>query len=93
LEKQRFADWSALYHALDQRRDFLNHHLPCASLGELSPLVAHPEARDYAALIGQNGRLSCSICLVSIATLLKGIGSAWPATSARSLSAVSLLSL
>lgn len=44
LQKQRFADWNSLYHALEQRRDFLNYHLPCASLGELPPLMAHPEA-------------------------------------------------
>jgi hypothetical protein len=44
LQKQRFADWNSLYHALEQRRDFLNYHLPCASLGELPPLIAHPEA-------------------------------------------------
>lgn len=44
LEGQRFADWTTLYHALQRRRDFLNNHLPCATLGEVPPLVAHPEA-------------------------------------------------
>lgn len=41
---QRFADWQALYAALGQRRDFLNHHLPCRSLANRPPLVAYPEA-------------------------------------------------
>lgn len=45
LEGQSFADWDALYQALRQRRDFLNTQLPCASLDEVPPLVAHPEAR------------------------------------------------
>lgn len=41
---QHFEDWSALYHALRQRRDFLNSHLPCATLAHLPPLVAFPHA-------------------------------------------------
>lgn len=45
LVGQEFASWEALYQALGQRREFLNTHLPCASLGEVPPLVAHPEAR------------------------------------------------
>jgi hypothetical protein len=40
-----FANWEALYWSLRQRRDFLNHHLPCATLGEVPPLVAYPEAK------------------------------------------------
>jgi len=51
LRGQRFPDWEALYQALEQRRDFLNRSLPCATLGEVPPLVAHPEAetprREY----------------------------------------------
>ena len=44
LQGQTFADWDALYHALRQRRDFLNTCLPCASLDDKPPLVACPEA-------------------------------------------------
>jgi hypothetical protein len=39
-----FPGWQALYTALCARRDFLNQHLPCASLGEVPPLVACPDA-------------------------------------------------
>jgi hypothetical protein len=45
LVGQCFVNWEALYQSLRQRRDFLNHHLPCATLGEVPPLVAHPEAQ------------------------------------------------
>ncbi len=45
LEGQRFGSWHSLYEASLKRRDFLNHHLPCATLGERAPLVAFPEAR------------------------------------------------
>lgn len=45
LEGQVFSSWEALWSALNQRRTFLNWHLPCASLGELPPLVAYPQAR------------------------------------------------
>jgi hypothetical protein len=44
LQGRTFSDWSALYAALDKRRTFLNHHLPCRSLAGQPPLVAHPEA-------------------------------------------------
>jgi hypothetical protein len=44
LVGQEFVSWEALYQALRQRREFLNIHLPCASLSEVPPLVAHPEA-------------------------------------------------
>lgn len=44
LEGQRFADWQTLYHALQSRRDFLNKHLPCASLNRQPPLDAYPQA-------------------------------------------------
>lgn len=44
LQGHTFPDWSALYAALDSRRTFLNHHLPCRSLNGHPPLVAHPEA-------------------------------------------------
>lgn len=43
LQGQTFTDWDHLFHSLQQRRHFLNAHLPCASLGEQPPLVAHPE--------------------------------------------------
>lgn len=45
LMGQRFASWEALYQALHRRRGFLNTRLPCATLGEVPPLVAHPKAR------------------------------------------------
>jgi len=44
LEGQRYDSWQALYDALDQRRDFLNCRLPCASLASQPPLQAYPEA-------------------------------------------------
>jgi transposase len=44
LQGQVFADWSSLFRHLQQRRQFLNYQLPCATLGEVPPLVAHPEA-------------------------------------------------
>lgn len=44
LTGQSFADWQALYATLAQRRDFLNAHLPCASLAHRPPLVAFPQA-------------------------------------------------
>lgn len=45
LEGQSFVNWDALYQSLRQRRDFLNHCLPCATLGEVPPLIAYPEAK------------------------------------------------
>jgi len=45
LQGQTFAAWEALYDTLRRRRDFLNEHLPCSTLGGVPPLVAHPEAR------------------------------------------------
>jgi transposase len=45
LEGQSFAHWKALWQALQQRRHFLNERLPCSTLGNVPPLVAHPEAR------------------------------------------------
>ena len=45
LQGQTFADWDDLYHALRQRRDFLDTRLPCASLDDKPPLVACPQAR------------------------------------------------
>jgi len=45
VEGQTFVIWHALWHALQQRRPFLNERLPCATLGGMPPLVAHPEAR------------------------------------------------
>jgi hypothetical protein len=44
LQGQRFADWDDLFRHLQQRRHFLNSQLPCATLGDVPPLVAHPEA-------------------------------------------------
>jgi transposase len=44
LEGQTFADWDRLRTYLEQRRHFLNHRLPCSTLGDVPPLVAYPEA-------------------------------------------------
>jgi hypothetical protein len=44
LEGQTFADWDRVRAYLEQRRHFLNYRLPCRTLGNLPPLVAHPEA-------------------------------------------------
>jgi len=44
LQGQQFTSWEALYQALQERRDFLNTHLPCASLDRQPPLVASPDA-------------------------------------------------
>lgn len=44
LQGQTFASHEALVQALAHRRRFLNEHLPCASLADQPPLVAHPEA-------------------------------------------------
>jgi hypothetical protein len=44
LEGQTFVDWDALWRALEARREFLNHSLPCRACDNLPPLVAHPQA-------------------------------------------------
>lgn len=44
LQGATFADWTALYNALYQRRDFLNNILPCIALNDQPPLVAYPHA-------------------------------------------------
>lgn len=45
LDGQQFDDWSTLWQTLQQRRTFLNEHLPCRSTSNQPPLVAHPQAR------------------------------------------------
>jgi transposase InsO family protein len=45
LQGQSFASQADLFQALQERRTFLNQYLPCATLGEVPPLVAYPEAR------------------------------------------------
>ncbi len=45
LHGQTFATWEQLRQALVRRRDFMNAHLPCASLAGQPPLVAYPQAR------------------------------------------------
>jgi len=45
LQDGFFPAHAALVQALTTRCVFLNEHLPCASLGDQPPLVAHPEAR------------------------------------------------
>jgi transposase InsO family protein len=44
LEGQSFSAQEALHQALHERRTFLNEALPCATLGEVPPLVAYPAA-------------------------------------------------
>jgi hypothetical protein len=44
VQGHTFANWSALYAALEQRRTFLNYNLPCRSLANRPPLVAYPDA-------------------------------------------------
>jgi hypothetical protein len=46
LDGQTFASTNDLWHTLNKRRNFLNCDLPCSTLGEQPPLVAHPEARQ-----------------------------------------------
>jgi transposase len=45
LQGQSFLTWDQLYLALERRKRFMNEHLPCSSLQDKPPLVAHPEAR------------------------------------------------
>lgn len=45
LQGQQFPRLEALIGALQERRTFLNEHLPCRTLGEVPPLVAYPQAR------------------------------------------------
>jgi hypothetical protein len=51
LQGQRYMTWSSLLSTLNERREFLNWHLPCAPLSEQPPLRAWPTAahtgRDY----------------------------------------------
>lgn len=44
LDGQCFASWQELYDSLQNRRDFLNYHLPCATLNQ-PPLCACPQAK------------------------------------------------
>jgi transposase len=44
LDGQRFVLQAELLQALNERRSFLNNSLPCATLGEVPPLLAHPQA-------------------------------------------------
>ena len=44
LQGQVYQDWSHLYQSLQQRRQFLNEHLPCRTLHEQPPLTAFPQA-------------------------------------------------
>jgi len=45
LEGATFTCYQSLWQTLEQRKTFLNLHLPCTSLGDRPPLVAHPQAR------------------------------------------------
>ena len=44
LQGQTFTSWNELFRRLQDRRDFINHHLPCASLNDQPSLVVFPEA-------------------------------------------------
>jgi transposase len=44
LDGQQFGSLLDLFHTLTGRRHFLNYSLPCATLGEVPPLVAYPQA-------------------------------------------------
>lgn len=44
LADQQFADWDALWRALETRRNFLNYNLPCHGSDDWPPLLAHPQA-------------------------------------------------
>lgn len=44
IQGQTFSEWSSLFDALQQRREFLNYELPCRSLDDQPPLIAFPEA-------------------------------------------------
>jgi transposase-like protein len=44
LEGQTFSTWECLHQYLEQRRHFLNHQLPCRTLGDVPPVVAYPGA-------------------------------------------------
>ena len=44
LEGQTYAEWDRVRAYLEQRRHFLNYRLPCRTLEDLPPLIAHPEA-------------------------------------------------
>jgi transposase InsO family protein len=44
LQTGAFANWPALYDACQQRRQVLNWHLPCESLGGQPPLQRFPQA-------------------------------------------------
>lgn len=41
---QSYVSWEALFQTLRERRDFINQHLPCASLNNQPALVVFPEA-------------------------------------------------
>jgi len=45
LEGSVFECFQSLWQALEQRKIFLNEHLPCASLADTPPLQAYPQAR------------------------------------------------
>jgi transposase InsO family protein len=42
--KPEFDSWDSLYNKCQERRSFLNHHLPSTSCNKKPPLIAHPEA-------------------------------------------------
>jgi transposase len=44
LQGQTFDSWNTLFRTLQERRDFINHHLPCASINNQPSLAIFPEA-------------------------------------------------
>lgn len=45
IEGQTFNHWNDLFKRCQQRRQRLNYHIPCRTLGKVPPLVACPEAK------------------------------------------------
>lgn len=45
IEGQTFNNWSELFKRCEQRRQRLNYHIPCRTLGKIPPLVACPQAK------------------------------------------------
>jgi hypothetical protein len=82
---QPYPTWQALYGALRRHRDFLNHHLPCASLDNRPPLRVFPAARIPPAPIAPNGKPSCWMSTGSMPIWRRDAGvTAWrPTASSR----------
>ncbi|MCP4544630.1 MAG: transposase family protein [Chloroflexi bacterium] len=69
LKGQIFSGWDQLYAYLEQRRHFLNHCLPCRSLGELPRWWLILKLFNLDDCTDRNGKLSCWICRESMPIL------------------------